>query len=67
VDLDTKFVQDVTETLEPGTSAIFLMVHRADPEAVIETLRPFKGTIYQTTLPADKLEMLREALKERTT
>jgi uncharacterized membrane protein len=66
VNLDKKFVQDVTETLKPGTSAIFLMVHKADPEAVLTALRPFKGVIYQTTLLADKLDVLREALKERT-
>jgi uncharacterized membrane protein len=67
INLDKKFVQDVTETLKPGTSAIFLMVHKADPEAVLTALRPFKGTIYQTTLPVDKLDALRDALKERTT
>jgi uncharacterized membrane protein len=66
VNLDKKFVQDVTETLRPGTSAIFLMVNKADPEAVLTALRPFKGTIYQTTLPSDKLDALRGALKERT-
>jgi uncharacterized membrane protein len=66
VNLDKKFVQNVTETLKPGTSAIFLMAHKADPEAVLTALRPFKGTLYQTTLPADKLDVLREALKERT-
>jgi uncharacterized membrane protein len=66
VNLDKKFVQNVTETLKPGTSAIFLLVNKADPEAVLTVLRPFKGTIYQTTLPADKLDVLREALKERT-
>jgi uncharacterized membrane protein len=67
VNLDKKFVQDVTETLKPGTSAIFLMAHKADPGAVLTALRPFKGTIYQTTLPSDKLDALRDALKERTT
>jgi uncharacterized membrane protein len=67
VDLDKKFVRNVTETLKPGTSAIFLMVHKADPEAVLIALRPFQGTIFQTTLPTDKMNTLRDALKERTT
>lgn len=66
VDLDKQFVQNVTETLKPGTSALFLMVEKADPDAVFTALRPFKGTLYQTTLPAEKVEALRQALKERT-
>lgn len=63
--VDPKFVKDVTETLKPGSSALFLMVKDAQPDVAIGVLRPFKGTIYQTTLPSEAVEALHEALKSK--
>ena len=62
--VDQKFVKDVTETLKPGSSALFL-IGSGNPEVVAATLRPFQGTIYQTTLPTEAVESLRDALKRR--
>lgn len=61
--VDQKFVKDVTETLKPGSSALFLMVGGANPDAVSAYLRPFHGTVYQTTLPTEAVEALQDALK----
>jgi uncharacterized membrane protein len=63
--VDQKFVKDVTETLKPGSSALFVIGKEGDPSVVLGTLRPFKGTVYQTTLPSDKVDALADALKKK--
>jgi uncharacterized membrane protein len=39
------------------------MVREADPEATIEALEPFEGTVYHTHLPEETEEELRRALE----
>ena len=63
--IDKKFVQDVTETLKPGTSALFVIGSGGHADRVASALRPFKGTIYQTTLPTEAVEALQDALKKK--
>lgn len=63
--IDKKFVQDVTETLKPGSSALFVIGSGGRPDVVAAALRPFKGTIYQTTLPTEAVETLQDALKRK--
>lgn len=63
--IDKKFVQDVTETLKPGTSALFVIGSGGHADRVASSLRPFKGTIYQTTLPSEKVDALRDALNKK--
>ncbi len=62
--VDQKFVKDVTETLKPGSSALFV-IGSGDPVVAIGALRPFKGTIYQTSLPTEMVDALHEALKNK--
>jgi uncharacterized membrane protein len=61
--VDQKFVKDVTEALEPGTSALFVL-GRGDPTAVRSTLSQFEGKVYQSTLDGEKLDQLKKALKD---
>jgi len=63
--VDKKFVQDVTETLKPGSSALFVIGKAEHRDVVLGALRPFKGTIYQTTLDTDAVEALQDALKRK--
>ena len=60
--VDNQFVNDVAQALKPDTSAVFLQVSQADHDAVVSTLRPFRGTLIQTSMPADLEEELRRAL-----
>jgi uncharacterized membrane protein len=62
--VDQKFVKDVTETLKPGSSALFV-IGSGDPATVMSILRPFQGTVYQTTLPTELVEELLSALKNK--
>ena len=63
--VDQKFVKDVTESLKPGSSALFVIGSGGNPEVVVAALRPFQGTIYQTTLPTEAVEELHQALKRK--
>ncbi|HEX2910072.1 MAG TPA: DUF1269 domain-containing protein [Chloroflexia bacterium] len=63
--VDQDFVKDVSESLKPGGSALFLMVRHSNPDAVVSALQPHKGKIIQTTLPPEKEEALQQALDER--
>jgi len=57
------FVNDVKETLQPGRSALFLVVKETEGDAAVAALRPFTGELIQTTLPEESEEALREALR----
>ena len=63
--IDKAFVDDVTNDLQPGTSAIFFIVRDANPDYAIASLRPYKGNIYQTTLDPEAEQALRDELKKR--
>ncbi len=60
--VDEKFVDDVAQALRPDSSAVFLQVDRANTEAVITALRPFRGTLIQTTVSPEVEEELKRAL-----
>jgi uncharacterized membrane protein len=62
--VDQKFVKDVTEALKPGSSALFV-IGSGNPEVIAGALRPFQGTIYQTTLSTEAVETLHDALKKK--
>ena len=60
--IDGHFVQEVSESIEPGTSALFVLVHDANPAAVRAALEGHPGTILQTTLSEEAEENLKKAL-----
>jgi uncharacterized membrane protein len=52
------------ELISPyGGSALFFIVRGDDIAAALAAIRPYKGTLYQTTLPSDLELELRNALK----
>jgi uncharacterized membrane protein len=63
--IDQRFINDVSDDLAPGSSALFLMVREADPEVTAAALAPFKGKVNYTYLPAETEAKLREVLSER--
>ena len=62
--IDGRFIHDVSESMQPGTSALFLMVKEDDPGAVVAALDPFEGQVYHTSLPQDVEDKLRQALSD---
>lgn len=59
------FVKEVTDSLEPGTSAIFLVIREGNPNMAVAAFKPYKGTVIQTTLDPEDEETLQRVLKER--
>jgi uncharacterized membrane protein len=63
--VDQKFVDEVGEHLQPGNSALFVIVREANPAVARAVLKPYKGTVIQTSLPSEAEEELRRALSKR--
>jgi uncharacterized membrane protein len=61
-----KFVKEVSEDLEPGSSAIFFIVRGDDPNPTVAALRQYKGKVLQTTLPKEAEDTLRRELEGRS-
>ncbi len=62
--IDGRFIHDVGEAIQPGTSALFLMIKEQDPGAVISALDPYEGQVYHTSLPPDVEDKLRQVLSD---
>lgn len=63
--IDKTFLKDVEEAMPPNSSALFILVADAEPDAAIAALRPYEGTIYHTSLDPEDEETLRRALQNR--
>lgn len=61
--IDSDFVDDVGESLEPGSSAIFLQVAEGDVEKVVDVLNQYPGRVLKTTLDDEQEETLRKMLR----
>jgi uncharacterized membrane protein len=61
--IDKKFVKEVQEALQPGSSAIFLVVRDSNREVAIAALRQYEGNIYHTSVDARTEEALKNALE----
>jgi uncharacterized membrane protein len=56
------FRQRVQDMLQPGTSAILVIVRKVTPDKFLEALKPYGGTVLQTSLPHDAEQQLMKAL-----
>lgn len=62
IGIDKTFQQEVRDMLEPGTSALFLVVDKVTPDKALEALSKFGGRVLKTSLTADAEQKLQEAL-----
>ena len=60
--VDGKFVKQVGEEIQPGTSALFVLVDKENPGAELAILRQFKGKVLQTNLSSESEDAVRKAL-----
>ena len=61
--IDKGFVDDVTASLQPGGSALFVTAGSINPNALVTALEPFEGTLHHTNLPESTTESIERALR----
>jgi uncharacterized membrane protein len=59
--VDDKFIKEVAETIQPGHSALFLLIHMANLKTWLDELKEFNPTVLQTSLSTEDEAKLREA------
>ena len=62
--IDDRFMKELSETLRPGASALFILVRKEPTDKVIEELKPFRGKVLQTSLSHEEEKALQNALNE---
>jgi uncharacterized membrane protein len=62
VGIDKQFEQQVKDMVQPGTSALFLVVEHATPDKAVEAMAPFGGTVLKSSLSKDAEKELQQAL-----
>jgi uncharacterized membrane protein len=60
--IDREFQQQARDMLEPGTSALFLVVEKITPDEAVEALRRYGGTVLKSSLSKEAEEELQEDL-----
>jgi uncharacterized membrane protein len=58
--VDDKFIKEVGNAIEPGNSALFLLVVDATVDKVLDGLKDFDAEVYQTSLTEENEAKLRE-------
>jgi uncharacterized membrane protein len=60
--VDKAFQDQVRGLLQPGTSALFLMVEKVTPDKAVEAMSKYGGTVLKTSLSKDGEADLQDAL-----
>jgi len=60
--IDKAFQDQVRDMLQPGTSALFLMVEKVTPDKAVDALSKYGGTVLKTSLSKADEKELQEAL-----
>ena len=62
IGIDDNFIREVGNTIEPGTSALFILVRKSTPDKVLEDLQKFEGKVLRTSLSKEDEAKLQAAL-----
>jgi uncharacterized membrane protein len=60
--VDKAFQDQVRGMIEPGTSALFLMVEKVTPDKAVEAMSKYGGTVIKTSLTKEGEAELQDAL-----
>jgi len=61
IGVDDDFIEEVSETIEPGNSALFLLVEDVVADRVVEELKAFEPEVLRTNLSAEDEAKLKDA------
>jgi uncharacterized membrane protein len=64
VGLEEDFMEDLARNLQPGSSVLFVVLRRGDPDQVAAKLAPYRGRILRTTLSHRDEARLKQALEQ---
>jgi uncharacterized membrane protein len=64
--IDKEFRDQVRDLVQPGTSALFLMLEKATPDKALEAMSKFGGTVLKTSLSKQDEQELQDALHGET-
>jgi uncharacterized membrane protein len=64
--IDKAFQQQVRDMVQPGTSALFLVVEQATPDKAVEAMSKFGGTVLKSSLSKADEEALQKELHGQT-
>jgi uncharacterized membrane protein len=62
--IDDSFVREVSETITPGDSAVFMLVSKAVPDKIEDTLKQYNATVLKTSLSNEDEAKLQEMFGE---
>jgi uncharacterized membrane protein len=62
--INDDFIKNMAKSLEPGTSALFILVRRVVFDKVLPELAPFGGTVIKTSLTNEQERALKQALED---
>jgi uncharacterized membrane protein len=60
--VDKEFQSQVRDMLQPGTSALFLIVEHVTPDKAVDGLRRFGGTVLKSSMSRESEKELQDAL-----
>jgi uncharacterized membrane protein len=61
--IDDNFIRSVGSTIQPSSSALFVLVRSVTADRVLPELQPFEGTVLRTSLSNEQEARLRQALQ----
>jgi uncharacterized membrane protein len=62
VGINDRFMRDLADTMQPGSSALFVLARKSTPDKVLEEIKGTGGTVLQTSLSHDDEAKLQAAL-----
>jgi uncharacterized membrane protein len=60
--IDRQFQDQVRDMVQPGTSALFLMLEKVTPDKAVEAMSKYGGTVLKTSLSKEDEKELQDAL-----
>jgi len=60
--VDDDFIRSIGQTLQPNSSALFVLVRKVQPEKVLAELSRFRGRVIRSSLSPEQEQRLQEAL-----
>ena len=65
IGINDDFMRDLGSTIEPGTSAIFVLIRKSTPDRVLADLSKFEGKVLRTSLSKEDEAKLQAALTKQ--